>query len=184
MLFRSKEAKVEEKATAERKLAEAAGKKGKAEVEAEVSADPAKKDTAAAEAEARAKEEEAAEKEVEAKEAEAEDVDEEVAQGVEIEEVTRASELPAADGERVTLVGVYMPRPQAGSTQMLGHVSVMIGGVEIRLGNDTRALSEILKYAGETIAVTGKLDLRKSGQVDPKKLEKPILTDFSAPSRR
>ena len=64
-----------ETATAERKLEEVKGKKAKAEVEAEVSEDPSKKDTAAAEAEARAKEEEAAEHEIETKEEQAEEDD-------------------------------------------------------------------------------------------------------------
>jgi hypothetical protein len=67
---------------------------------------------------------------------------------------------------------------------MLGHVSVLVGGVEVKLGHDARALSEILKFSGDTVAITGKLDLRKSGTIDPKQLEKPLLTDFSSPKRR
>ena len=104
--------------------------------------------------------------------------------GAEFEEISRASDLATGDGERVTLVGVYMPRPEGSGTQMLGHVSLLVGGVEVKLGNETRALTEILKLSGDTVAITGKLDLRKSGTIDPKQLEKPILTDFSSPKRR
>ncbi|MFZ5476158.1 MAG: hypothetical protein ACOZNI_05230, partial [Myxococcota bacterium] len=179
-----KDAKLSQQVDSERKLEETQVKKAKAEVQAEAGEDVAKKATAAAEVEAKAKEEEAAEKEVVAKAEEVESAAVE-AEGDEVEEVDHESELEGVDGERVTLVGTYVPRPAPGGTQMLGHVSILVGNVEVRLGTETRALSEVLRFAGERVAVTGKLDLKKSGgRVDPKKLEKPLLSEIKAPARR
>ncbi len=103
-----------------------------------------------------------------------------------IHEVSHAGDLDAHDGEEVTLVGMYVPRPAEGGGAHLGHVSVMVGDQEVKLGQEVRGTAEILRLAGEKVVVTGKLDLKKqAGQaLDPGRRDKPVLTGFRAPHRR
>jgi len=103
------------------------------------------------------------------------------------DEVSRASDLPGADGTRVTLIGTYVPRPAPGGSQMLGHVSILVGNIEVRLGSDTRATAELLRLSGERVAVTGTLDLKRASTeqaTDPRKAEKPVLTRPGTVSKR
>jgi hypothetical protein len=103
-----------------------------------------------------------------------------------IEQITRSADLPVHDGEEVTLVGIYVPRPAEAGGAQLGHVSVMIGEQEVRLGLDVRSTSEILRLSGERVAVTGKLDMKRQPNRpgDAGTREKPILTGIRNPSRR
>ena len=91
------------------------------------------------------------------------------------------------DGDRVTLIGTYVPRPAAGGNQMLGHVSILIGNMEVRLGTETRSTAELLRLSGERVAVTGTLDLKRASaqqSADPHKAEKPVLQRPGAVARR
>ncbi|HNC97479.1 MAG TPA: hypothetical protein PKW90_15215, partial [Myxococcota bacterium] len=173
---------------AEEKLKVAESEKEQAEAKAEKAEDPAKKAAEATTAAAKARQSDAVAKEVAQKEEavkkEAEKA-EEVKGAEKIREISRASDLDMVDGQEVTLVGIYMPRPDK-SGQNLGHVSIMVGNVEVRLGDKTRSLSEILKLSGESVAITGKLDLKKTGDkpAEGAKAEKPILNSHKNPSRR
>ena len=181
------ETKEVEAAATQKLAAEVKTKKAEAEVKADVEADPHKARGAGKEAESRATEEKALEQRVEKKVDEAEAVEEESKKDASVKEVAHASDLDQFDGEEVTVVGVYVPRPAEAGGPQLGHVSIMVGNLEVRLGKDIRNMAEIVRLSGEKVAVTGKIDLRKAAggnALDPSRKEKPLLTDFRAPHRR
>jgi hypothetical protein len=179
------------KGATEREEAErqaAAVKERKADVEQKLGAesDVGKKAALGRDAEVAAAAEKAADDKVKKRE-EAEDaVQAAKDRDVTIETVSRAADLEAHDGQQVTLVGIYVPRPAEAGGPQLGHVSVMIGDQEVRLGTEVRGTAEVLRLSGEKVVVTGKLDLkRQAGQpLEAAKREKPVLTGFRAPHRR
>ncbi len=175
---------------AAKKLTKVEDEKVKAEGKADAVVDPAKSASAATELEAKAKEEDATAK-VTADKVEAEEKArieaESPANNATMEEISRSADLDRVDGDRVTLIGTYVPRPAPGGSQMLGHVSLLIGTTEVRLGLETRATAELLRLAGERVAVTGTLDLKRASSeqaTDPKKAEKPVLTRPGAVATR
>ncbi len=174
------------KGQAEDKVVEVKGKKLEAEAKIEVEPDSAKKASHAKEAEVLAATEKAADENVKKKVEEVDAVQAARELDKSIDEVSRAADLEAHDGDEVTLVGIYVPRPAEAGGPQLGHVSVMIGDQEVRLGKEVRGTGEILRLAGEKVVVTGKLDLKKQpGQaVDPSRRDKPVLTGFRTPHRR
>ena len=174
------------KQRAEEKVVEVKGRKLEAEAKVEAEPDSAKKASHAKEAEVHGAAEKAADEHVKKKVEEVDAVQAAKELDKSIEEVTRASDLEAHDGEEITLVGIYVPRPAEAGGPQLGHVSVMIGDQEVRLGKEVRGTAEILRLAGEKVVVTGKLDLKKQpGQaVDPSRRDKPVLTGFRSPHRR
>lgn len=174
------------KQQAEEKVVEVKGRKLEAEAKVEAEPDSAKKASHAKEAEVHAASEKAADENVKKKVEEVDAVQAAKELDKSIEEVTRAADLEAHDGDEITLVGIYVPRPAEAGGPQLGHVSVMIGDQEVRLGKEVRGTAEILRLAGEKVVVTGKLDLKKQpGQaVDPSRRDKPVLTGFRSPHRR
>ena len=181
------EAAEEQTVTARDQLAEVKAKKADAEAKADHEPDAAKAKTAGKEAEARATEERALEQHVEKKSEETEKIDDAKEADITVKEVSHAEDLIHYDGDEVTLVGIYMPRPAEAGGPSLGHASLMIGNMEVHLGKDIRSTAEIVRLAGERVAVTGKLDLMKQAggnTLDPARREKPVLTHFQAPHRR
>ncbi|MSP56853.1 MAG: hypothetical protein EXR69_14810 [Myxococcales bacterium] len=188
------QSRTEQADEAAKKLAKVEDEKVKALGKVESSPDTAARAAHAAEAEAKAKEVEAAGS-VAAQKLAAEDKarleEESPASEATLKEISRSSELDSADGERITLVGTYVPRPTPGGNQMLGHVSILVGNHEVRLGVETRGTAEILRLSGERVAVTGTLDLKKasSGQSVAKgkpetRTEKPLLGRPGTVARR
>lgn len=188
------QSRTQEADEAAKKLVKVEDEKVKAEGKVEASPDADAKASHATEAEAKAKEEEAAGN-VAAQKLAAEEKarleEESPASEATLKEISRASELDSVDGERITLVGTYVPRPAPGGSQMLGHVSILVGNHEVRLGVETRGTAELLRLSGERIAVTGTLDLKKasSGQSvasgkPESKTEKPLLGRPGTVARR
>ncbi|MSQ02475.1 MAG: hypothetical protein EXR71_11390 [Myxococcales bacterium] len=171
---------------AEEKVVVAKGKKAEVEGKLDVEVDGVKAAALGREAETQTASEKAAEDHARKKDEEVDAVAAAKESDRTIVEVTRAADLPEHDGDEVTLVGVYVPRPADAGGPQLGHVSILVGTQEIRLGKDTRSTAEILKLSGERVVVTGKLDLRKqAGQaLDPARREKPLVTGFRSPYRR
>jgi hypothetical protein len=187
------EARTQEADHADEKLRKTEHEKHKAEAKSaaksEAAVDVPSKAAAAKEAEISARAHEAATALAATKaEAEAKALQEEKApENNTEEEISRAADLPHADGARVTLIGTYVPRPAPGGSQMLGHVSILVGNIEVRLGSDTRATAEMLRLSGERVAVTGTLDLKRASTeqaTDPRKAEKPVLTRPGTVSKR
>ena len=186
-------ARTQEADHADEKLRKTEHEKHKAEAKSaaksDATVDATAKATAAKEAEISARAHEAATALAATKaEAEAKALQEEKAPENNTEdEISRAADLPHADGARVTLIGTYVPRPAPGGSQMLGHVSILVGNIEVRLGSDTRATAEMLRLSGERVAVTGTLDLKRASTeqaTDPRKAEKPVLTRPGTVSKR
>lgn len=175
-----------ESETAEKELANVKGRKAEVEQKAESEADSSRKALLSREAESAAMAEKAAEEQVKQREEAADALQAAKDKDITIEQITRSADLPVHDGEEVTLVGIYVPRPAEAGGAQLGHVSVMIGEQEVRLGLDVRSTSEILRLSGERVAVTGKLDMKRQPNRpgDAGTREKPILTGIRNPSRR
>ncbi len=174
------------KEQAEEKVVAAQGKKAEVEGKLGVEGDGVKAAALGREAETQAATEKAAEDHARKKDEEIDAVAAAKENDQTIVEVTRAADLPEHDGDEVTLVGIYVPRPAEAGGPQLGHVSILVGTHEIRLGKDSRSTAEILRLSGERVVVTGKLDLRKqAGQaLDPARREKPLVTGFRPPHRR
>ncbi len=188
---RASEGRRAEKLADERATAEAAVasvKSRKAEVEHEVEKEPeaAKKASLAREAEVAAVAERSADENLKKREEAVDALQAAKENDGTIEQIARGADLDVHDGQEVTLVGIYVPRPAEAGGAQLGHVSVMVGDQEVRLGTDVRGTNEVLKLGGEKVVVTGKLDMkRQPGQsANGGKREKPVLTGFRAPHRR
>ena len=190
-------ARTQEADLAEQKVRKTEGEKQKAEAKAEAKAEtkaggstgPSSNATAAKEAEVAARAHDAASALAVTKtEAKVKALDAEHAPALPTEdEISRAADLMHADGQHVTLIGTYVPRPAPGGSQMLGHVSILVGNIEVRLGTDTRGTAEMLRLSGERVAVTGMLDLKRASTeqaTDPRKTEKPVLSRPGTVSRR
>ena len=176
----------EAKIVAEGRVEQVKGRKVAVEAKAAAEPDVAKKASHAKAAASEAEAERAANETVKAKAREVDQLEIRQDSDKGIDEVARAADLDAHDGGQVTLVGVYVPRPSEAGGPQLGHVSVMVGDQEVRLGNEVRGTAEILRLSGERVLITGKLDLKKQpGQaLDPSRREKPVLTGFRAPHTR
>ncbi len=174
------------KEKADAKVVAAKGKKAEVEGKLDVEADVVKAAALGREAETQAATEKSAEDHARKNDEDLDAVAAAKENDKTIVEVTRAADLPEHDGDEVTLVGIYVPRPVEGGGPQLGHVSILVGTQEIRLGKDTRSTAEILRLSGERVVITGKLDLRKqAGQgLDPARREKPLVTGFRPPHRR
>ena len=180
------EAAVADHHAAKAKVAEAHEKKTAAELKADAAHDPAKKSALSRETETHATAAKAAQDHAHKKGEAVDAVQAAKEKDPTIHEISRAADLHGRDGDEVSLVGIYMPRPAESGGPQLGHASILVGNQEIRLGTDPRSTAEILQLSGERVLVTGKLDLKEqAGQaVDPHKREKPVLTGFHAPHRK
>ena len=174
------------KRAAEDRAEQVKGRKVAAESKAAAEPDVAKQASHAKAAASEAEAERSADERVGQKAREVDQIESSRELDKSIDEVSRAADLEAHDGGQVTLVGVYVPRPSEAGGPQLGHVSVMVGDQEVRLGNEVRGTAEILRLSGERVFITGKLDLKKPpGQaLDPSRREKPVLTGFRTPHAR
>src|SRR5262249_20810843 len=75
-----------------------------------------------------------------------------------------AAELQHGDGADVVVVGRYtrlaVPVGKKLPPEHLGHAAVDVDGVLVRIGKTPRALEELVRFDGKSVAVTGRLLMR------------------------